>query len=167
MPKSVWFHFSKERVSRERTFSLLISTRARSPTAFAILLARVLNAPHCLHASTVTVGFPLVAFAFGAAATFFVAAGAFFVLALVAATFFLGGAFLGLGASAAGASGALARRCDRRVATMTLINQRSFRNRMMKGKRTSRAARIWVWGIWIQSKSMKAGILCTLVKVCV
>lgn len=35
-------------------FSLLISTLALSPTALAILLARVLNAPHCLQASIVT-----------------------------------------------------------------------------------------------------------------
>ena len=35
-------------------FSLLISTTALSPTALAILLARVLNAPHCLQASMTT-----------------------------------------------------------------------------------------------------------------
>jgi len=35
-------------------FSLLISTTALSPTALAILLARVLNAPHCLQASMIT-----------------------------------------------------------------------------------------------------------------
>ena len=32
------------------SFSLLISTLAFLPTAFSILAARVLNAPHCLHA---------------------------------------------------------------------------------------------------------------------
>uniref|UniRef100_A0A7S2HXY6 Uncharacterized protein n=1 Tax=Helicotheca tamesis TaxID=374047 RepID=A0A7S2HXY6_9STRA len=36
-------------------FSALITTLAFLPTAFWILLARVLNAPHCLHASMVTV----------------------------------------------------------------------------------------------------------------
>mmetsp|Transcript_3905 Transcript_3905/g.7769 ORF Transcript_3905/g.7769 Transcript_3905/m.7769 type:complete len:215 (-) Transcript_3905:32-676(-) len=36
-------------------FSLLISTTAASPTSLAILLARVLKAPHCLQASTLTV----------------------------------------------------------------------------------------------------------------
>ena len=51
------FFFRKRRKALQyiRTFSLLISTTARSPTALAILLARVLNAPHCLQASTVTV----------------------------------------------------------------------------------------------------------------
>ena len=38
----------------------MISTRALSPTAVAILLARVLNAPHCLQASTETNRFSLV-----------------------------------------------------------------------------------------------------------
>ena len=104
-----------------RTFSLLISTRARSPTALAILLARVLNAPHCLQASTTTtflddpVDLDTGAF-FEAAA----AAGDFFFLALVAAAF-LGGAFLVVavfGASSVGGSAPtvlLESRVDRRV----------------------------------------------------
>eukprot|EP00751_Fragilariopsis_kerguelensis_P041687 CAMPEP_0171022710 /NCGR_PEP_ID=MMETSP0736-20130129/31625_1 /TAXON_ID=186038 /ORGANISM="Fragilariopsis kerguelensis, Strain L26-C5" /LENGTH=120 /DNA_ID=CAMNT_0011461659 /DNA_START=539 /DNA_END=901 /DNA_ORIENTATION=- len=41
-------------------FCLLISTMARSPSAMTILLARVLNAPHCLQASTVTIFFLLL-----------------------------------------------------------------------------------------------------------
>ena len=36
------------------TFSALISTTALSPTALEIFIARVLNAPHCLHASIST-----------------------------------------------------------------------------------------------------------------
>ena len=39
-------------------FSLLISTVALVPTAFSILRARDLNAPHCLQASTVTTVLP-------------------------------------------------------------------------------------------------------------
>jgi hypothetical protein len=37
---------------------LLISTVALSPTALTIALARVLNAPHCLQASIVTIFLP-------------------------------------------------------------------------------------------------------------
>eukprot|EP00567_Pseudictyota_dubia_P005512 CAMPEP_0197440464 /NCGR_PEP_ID=MMETSP1175-20131217/6973_1 /TAXON_ID=1003142 /ORGANISM="Triceratium dubium, Strain CCMP147" /LENGTH=207 /DNA_ID=CAMNT_0042970571 /DNA_START=161 /DNA_END=781 /DNA_ORIENTATION=+ len=40
-------------------FSLLISTTASEATAFCIFAARVLNAPHCLHASIVTTFFPV------------------------------------------------------------------------------------------------------------
>lgn len=40
--------------SKNLTFSLLISTIALLPTAFWIFIARVLNAPHCLHASMLT-----------------------------------------------------------------------------------------------------------------
>jgi hypothetical protein len=104
----------------------------------AILLARVLNAPHCLQASTITVGFPpeafLETFFFGeATAAFFFGAAVFgFGFALVAAAFlgaaFLAGAFLGAaflaaavlglagGSSAGGAFPEIL--CERRVATM-------------------------------------------------
>ena len=70
----------------------LISTRALSPTAVAILLARVLNADHCLQASTETNRFPLVVVAAallifsGFFETFFDGA-----LALAAAAFLAGG----------------------------------------------------------------------------
>jgi len=102
----------------------------------AILLARVLNAPHCLQASTITVGFPpeafLETFFFGEATAAFFFGAAAFGLALVAAAFFgavfLAGAFLGAaflagavlglagGSSAAGALPEIL--CERRVATM-------------------------------------------------
>lgn len=62
-------------------FSGLISTLALDPTAFSILPALVLNAPHCLQASIVTTLPP-------AAAAFFLAAAGF--LALVADFFFAG-----------------------------------------------------------------------------
>jgi len=88
-------------------FSLLTSTRARSPTALAILLARLLNAPHCLQASTVTTFFDDEAVfetAFG-----FASVTADILLALVAAAFlggdFLAAAFFGLtGRSSSGAA---------------------------------------------------------------
>ena len=88
-----------------------------------------------------TVGLPLVAFvleAEGAAASFFEAflfeaTGVFFGLALVgAAAFFLGGAFF-LGASEGGVS-VSASLWERRVATMVMINQRSFRNNTVTGE---------------------------------
>jgi hypothetical protein len=104
-------------------FSLLISTKARSPTALEILLARVWKAPHFLEASTVTTGlsFPseafledvafffffgsasTAAFSFGsasAASFFFDSALVFFVLALVAFAFLGGEAFSDLGGAA-------------------------------------------------------------------
>lgn len=57
-------------------FSLLISTFAAVPTALEILFARLLNAPHCLQASMITmalffVGFLLVSFVTGSEATSF------------------------------------------------------------------------------------------------
>jgi hypothetical protein len=72
-----------------------------------------------------TVGLPLVAFVLEAAASFFEApAGAFFGLALVgAAAFFLGG---GLSVPVS--------LWERRVATMVMINQRSFRNNTVAGE---------------------------------
>jgi len=135
-------------------FSLLTSTIARSPTALIILLARVLKAPHCLQAFTVTIvflsleafveeGVAVADFPLESAASFLeaglAAAGAFFVLALVATAFliadailtttvaFLGAAFLGAAflTSAAGAAAALTEiRVDRRGA---MINNRILR----------------------------------------
>ena len=67
------------------TFSLLISTTAFFPTACKILFARVLNAPHCLHASTSTF--------FPAPAGFFFSSTLSSFLAFFAVTFFLGAAF--------------------------------------------------------------------------
>lgn len=107
-------------------FSLLISTRARSPIALAILLDRVLNAPHCLQASTVTTFFPVAAFLDTAAAFFVTSAAGAAALALVALAF-LGGTFLVAfgfadAADAAVSSGfaaeALTSRVDRRAPTM-------------------------------------------------
>jgi hypothetical protein len=66
------------------TFSGLTCTTAASPTDFTILLARVLNAPHCLQASIVTIFFEVV----GASALFFLVGGAFFA---AGAAFFLAG----------------------------------------------------------------------------
>ena len=70
----------------------LISTRALSPTAVAILLARVLNADHCLQASTETNRFPLVVVA-AALLTFSGFLEPFFdgALALAEAAFLAGG----------------------------------------------------------------------------
>jgi hypothetical protein len=69
---------------------LLISTTALSPTAVAILLARVLNAPHCLHASIATTTGPACPdFCGGGEAVFLTVAG---FLALTDAAFFFGGA---------------------------------------------------------------------------
>lgn len=67
-------------------FSALTCTTAASPTAFTILLARVLNAPHCLQASIVTIVFEAPG---AVAAWFFVLEGAAFFAA--GADFFLAG----------------------------------------------------------------------------
>jgi hypothetical protein len=63
---------------------LLICTVALSPTAFRILLARDLNAPHCLHASIITILFPLLLVPTTAAAVFLTAVGATTFLATTA-----------------------------------------------------------------------------------
>jgi hypothetical protein len=44
-------HNSTQMMGKQLTFSLMISTTALLPTAFVMLLAHVLNVPHCLQAS--------------------------------------------------------------------------------------------------------------------
>ena len=102
--------------SETLTFSLLISTRARPPTALAILLARVLNAPHCLQASTITTGLPPEAAFFGTAA--FLGAALDFLAGAFATVFFA--AFLALAGAFFGAAVVALEelRVDRRVPTM-------------------------------------------------
>lgn len=78
--------------ARLLTFSLFTSTTAESPTALTILLARVLNAPHCLHASIDTTA-PLALLGVAAADSFFLAGAAFF---FAGAAFFLAGDALAL-----------------------------------------------------------------------
>jgi hypothetical protein len=67
----------------------LTCTTATLPTAFTILLARVLNAPHCLQASIVTIFSALLFFGSATAALLFILEGAAFFAA--GAGFFLAG----------------------------------------------------------------------------